>query len=223
VACIEVVGGGRVDAFVDKVKAPADRPMRVVSLRSMDTVDQLRLRAAHRYVLRQRDDLLRGLGETALEMLGGDGLDEVKLRERADAIRALDAQITTLERRLEKAQQAQRMTAVNRPAYSFLTVCACGAPLYPDDVRCSVCGSDVEKLISVARESKAAHKTAQCTCGFTLVEGIKFCPECGRSVIELMRSRGLQTAEARCASCGEAASPGDRFCSGCGAALTSGG
>lgn len=209
------------DAFVDKVKAPAERPMRVVSLRSMDTVDQLRLRAAHRYSLRQRDDLLRALGEAAFAMLGGDKLDEAALRERADTIRALDAQMNELERRLEKAQQAQRMTAVNRTPYSFLTVCACGAPLYPDDVRCSVCGNDVEKLISVARESKAAHKTAQCACGFTLVEGIKFCPECGRSVIELMRARGLRTAESSCAACGEAASPGDRFCSGCGGPLTS--
>src|SRR5689334_1758309 len=49
------------------------------------------------------------------------------------------------------------------------------------------------------------------TCGATdLVDGARFCHECGAATT------------AQCSSCGEAIVPGAKFCSSCGAAQTTG-
>jgi hypothetical protein len=203
------------DAFTDKVKAPETRQMRVVSLRSVDTVDLLRLRSTHRYLLRQRDALLGSLGNVCMEMLKAGGLQEARLRERASEIAALDAQIADVAAQLSQAQQEARLSSYTHVNSPFLTVCACGAPLYPEDVRCGACGNDVEDLIRLARETKSRQADVKCTCGLPLPLGVKFCPECGRSAADLMDASGA----ASCPSCEEAASPGDRFCSACGASL----
>lgn len=211
---------------MDKVKSPPPRGMRVVSLRSMDTVDLLRLRSTLRYMQRQRDDMLRGLGEKTFELLsaGEASVDLSPLRTQAHAVTALDAQITEVEQRFAAAEQVARLSAHAKPAAPFLTVCACGAPLYAEDVRCGVCGRDVEALIRLASESKKALIDVACACGAPLVAGIQFCPQCGRSVVDLLASRGLASGDAlRCPRCQEGASPGDRFCSSCGNALTPGG
>ncbi|MBM3463526.1 MAG: zinc ribbon domain-containing protein [Armatimonadetes bacterium] len=228
------------DAFVDKVKAAPAR-MRVVSLRSVDAVDVLRLRSTLRYLQRQRDEQVRALGTETLRLFEQGSaqptppqvrqpaasdlpLERGPLKLRVEAIRAIDRQTAELEARLQSADQAARISALARPSAPFLTVCACGAPLFPEDVRCTVCGRDTNTLIQLAAQSKARAVAASCQCRMPLVAGIKFCPECGRSVVDVLRAHGLASGETlTCEKCGEGGTPGDQFCSSCGSALNPGG
>jgi hypothetical protein len=205
------------DAFVDKVKAP-ERPVRVVSLRSLDSIGLARLRSTLRYLTRQRDEQLRLLGREAwraLQALGEGPLERAILREHAEAVTELEKHLADAERQLQRAQMAGRL--ISRGASPFLTVCPCGAPLLPDDLTCPVCRRDVEDLVRLAAESKSRVATIPCSCGVPLVSGIRFCPDCGRNVVDLLGGDRAETS--RCGECGEAASPGDRFCSGCGQPL----
>jgi hypothetical protein len=210
------------DAFVDKVQTQASRPMQVVSLRSHDSVELVRLRASQRLLQKQLEEQLLGLGRTTYERLGSTGgqLSSSDVSGQLERLRGLEAQLGEVEQRLEQAQRAAQLQARGNARLGFLTVCGCGAPLYPQDVQCAVCGRDVEALIRLASESKSQQVEVHCSCGSPLTPGIKFCPECGRTVVDLLKAKGLRTADApRCAACGEGASPGDQFCSGCGKSL----
>lgn len=210
------------DGFVNKVKSTASRPMRVVSLRSLDSIELARLRSTLRYLTRQRDEQLRQLGLLAYRAVTGapeSPLEREAVAEQARKVTDLEQQIAAAERQMQRAQMADRLTS--RGTSPFLTVCACGSPLLPDDVTCAVCGRNVEDLVRLASESKSRIASVPCSCGAPLVSGIRFCPDCGRSVVDLLAGAGLATGDVpRCAACGEAASPGDRFCSSCGKAIS---
>lgn len=210
------------DAFVNKVESASGAPpLRVVSERSLQSVDLARLRSSHRRLARERDDRLRALGQACMQALtdpsrDADSLEQ--LRASANAVASLEQEMQALEQRIQRMQMAERVASQPVP---FLTVCPCGSPLSPSDIRCLVCGRDVESLVRLATESKSRVTTVPCDCGAALVTGIRFCPSCGRGVTDLLRNAGL-TAPAeisRCASCGEAVSPGDGFCSTCGKAM----
>lgn len=212
------------DAFVGKVKvARGAGSMQVMSLRSLDSISVGSLRSARRRALRQRDEALRSLGTSAMEILSitegrlvePDGHPAVgRLRLAFDEVRSLDRQVADLDDRLGHFERIERASTTLAP---FLTVCSCGAPLFPQDRLCGVCGQDVEGLIQLAAESKAQVVTVPCTCGASLTGGIRFCSQCGRNVSTLLQDGGLAVDEtAHCPSCGDARVPGDRFCSGCG-------
>lgn len=212
------------DAFVDKVKAARGAgSMQVVSLRSLESVSVGSLRSTRRHRLRQRDDAVRSLGACVLELLHETRgrLEEVpghpataRFRQAVEEIQGLDREVIELDERLGHFERIERASSGEAP---FLTVCSCGAPLFPQDRRCGVCGQDVEGLIRLASESKARVATVSCGCGAQLTGGIRFCPQCGRNVAGLLRERGLVVDQsAQCSSCGEARVPGDRFCSACG-------
>ena len=212
------------DAFVGKVKAARGAgSMQVVSLRSLDSVSVGNLRSARRRALRQREEAVRNLGVQVAEILLATGgrLEEpeghpalMRMRQAFAEVQELERQMTELDERIGHFERLERASTTFAP---FLTVCSCGAPLFPQDRRCGVCGQDVEGLIRLATESKAQVATVPCTCGALLTGGIRFCSQCGRNVDSLLRDGGLAVDEtARCPSCGDARVPGDRFCSACG-------
>lgn len=210
------------DAFVNKVEAASSvPPLRVVSERSLQSVDLARLRSSHRRLTGQRDEMLRTLGRACMQALtdpsrDADSLD--MLRTNVTALLALEQEMQALELRIQRAQASERHGSQPAP---FLTVCPCGAPLTPSDTRCNVCHRDVAALVRLAAESKSQIVTVACTCGASLTAGIRFCPSCGRGIADLLERAGLPAPRDLpvCGGCGEAASPGDRYCSACGEGL----
>ena len=208
------------DAFVNKVKdIDAAPPLRVVSERSLQSVDLARLRSTHRRLARERDEMLRALGQACMQALtdptrDADSLE--MLRTSATAVASLEHEMKQLEQRIAQAHVAERLATQPIP---FLTVCPCGSPVGPTDTACSICGRDVEALVRLAIESKSPIATVPCACGAALVAGIRFCPSCGRGVVDLLRAAGLAAPDqiVRCA-CGETLASDDHFCSSCGKA-----
>ena len=211
------------DAFVDKVRDPdVSRSVRVVSERSLHSVELARLRASQRHLIIERDRQLSELGKACVERL--DALDiggeaTRSLAAGARAVRDIESLISVLEQRIARAQMARRLSSAHLP---FLTVCPCGSPLLSSDTSCPACARDVEALVTLATESKARVRSISCGCGTSLVSGIRFCPSCGHDVSALLAGAGLPSCEASpvCGRCGDSAAPGDRYCSACGASLT---
>lgn len=76
---------------------------------------------------------------------------------------------------------------------------------------CSDCG--VETVDPNAKEEKKCSK-----CGATLIEGAKFCVECGSSVVET-ELKQVTVESKNCSNCGAEIKEGAKFCIKCGTAI----
>jgi hypothetical protein len=132
----------------DKVKQGVDKGILIVSVRSKEAFDTVKLKSQIGDLRRRRRNALEDLGNAVYEMFRSDkSFDEEKIGAKCEMIAGLDGQIRGYEEQLmlihiRAEETLSRPKALQKP--KVVTVCECGAEIHEGVQFCGKCFRKIE-------------------------------------------------------------------------------
>ena len=135
--------------FFDKMRYGVDRGILIVSVRSRELVNSVKIKNHLGELRRKKRNALEDLGSAVYGMFqNGRSFDEDKVGTQCELITELDRQIAEREEELRlthvRAQEALKdMKALHKP--KPLAVCECGREVYDENIKfCGTCFRKIE-------------------------------------------------------------------------------
>ena len=164
--------------FFDKVKQGVGKGITTVSVKSREMVETTRVKGQIATFQGQRKIAMEELGNIVYTMFIKGSIEEGRIKEKCDAIVAIDKQIKEKEEELTqihlKAQEELGMPKA-------VAICACGAAIYEGTKFCGKCGKKVEVLPKEGHEGEITPQICP-HCNSQLSQDAKFCPSCGGKI-----------------------------------------